>query len=73
MKHLSILVPDQQTNMSTIACIIGAYQVFSEANNYLARKGERAIIEFELVGAIKNDFLSNNLLSIRHQVANKRN
>lgn len=69
MKHLSILVPDQQTNMSTIACIIGAYQVFSEANNYLERKGERAIFEFELVGAIKNGFLSNNLLSIRHQVA----
>src|SRR4051812_3366713 len=69
MKHLSILVPDEQTNMSTIACIIGAYQVFSEANNYLARKGETAIFKIELVGATKNDFLNNNLLSIKHQFA----
>ncbi|MGB4776617.1 MAG: helix-turn-helix domain-containing protein [Daejeonella sp.] len=69
MKHLSILVPDEQTNMSTIACIIGAYQVFSEANNYLARKNEKAIFKIELVGATKNDFLTNNLLSIKHQVA----
>jgi transcriptional regulator GlxA family with amidase domain len=66
MKHVSILVPDEQTNMSTIACIVGAYQVFSEANNYLTRKGEKAIFHIALVGATKNDFLSNNLLSIKH-------
>lgn len=69
MKHLSILVPDEQTNMSTVACIIGAYQIFSEANNYLAGKNEKAIFKIELVGATKYDFLNNNLLSIKHQVA----
>lgn len=69
MKHLSILVPDEQTNMSTIACIVGAYQIFSEANNYFARKNENAIFKIKLVGATKNDFLNNDLLSIKHQVA----
>lgn len=69
MKHLSILVPDEQTNMSTIACIVGAYQIFNEANNYLARKNENAIFKIKLVGATKNDFLNNDLLSIKHQVA----
>lgn len=68
MKHLSILVPDEQTNMSTIACIVGAYQVFNEANNYLARKNERAVFKIELVGATKTDFLNNNFLSIKHHV-----
>jgi transcriptional regulator GlxA family with amidase domain len=67
MKHLSILVPDEQTTMSTIACIVGAYQVFSEANNYMVRKGQQALYKIELVGASKNDFLTNNLLSIKHQ------
>ena len=69
MKHLSILVPDEQTNMSTVACIVGAYQIFSEANKYLARKNEKEIFKIELVGATKNDFLTNDLLSIKHQVA----
>lgn len=69
MKHLSILVPDEQTNMSTIACIVGAYQVFSEANNYLLGKGEKAIYHIDLVGANKTDFLNNNLLSVKHQSA----
>jgi len=69
MKHLSILVPDEQTNMSTIACVVGAYQVFSEANNYLARKGEKAIYYIALVGATKSNFLNNNLFTIKHQFA----
>lgn len=67
MKHLSILVPDEQANMSTIACIVGTIQVFSEANNYFARKEEKVIFKMELVGATKNDFLDNNLLSVKHQ------
>jgi transcriptional regulator GlxA family with amidase domain len=68
MKHLTILVPDEQTNMSTVACIVGAYQVFSEANNYLLGKNEKAIFKIELVGATKNDFLNSHFLSIKHQV-----
>ena len=67
MKHLSILVPDEQTNMSTIACIIGAYQVFTEANNFSVRTGKKAVFKIELVGATTNNFLENNLLSIKHQ------
>jgi transcriptional regulator GlxA family with amidase domain len=69
VKHLSILVFDEQTNMSTIACIVGAYQIFSEANNFLTKNGQRAIFKIELVGATKTDFLNNNLFSIKHQVA----
>ena len=69
MKHLSILVPDEQSNMSTVACIVGAFQVFNEANNYLEKKGERPIFKIELVGATKSNFLNDNLLSIKHQVA----
>jgi hypothetical protein len=69
MKHLSILVPDEQTNMSTIACIVGAYQIFSEANNYLSGRNEKAIFKIELVGAAKNGFLNSDLLSVKHQVA----
>lgn len=66
MKHLSILVPDEQTTMSTIACIVGAYQVFTESNNFFTRKNEKAIFKIEFVGAAKNDFLTNNLISIKH-------
>ena len=69
MKHLSILVPDDQTTMSTIACIIGSYQVFTEANNYRVRKGEAARFTVALVGATSQDYLNNTILSIKHHAA----
>ncbi|MFT3701772.1 MAG: helix-turn-helix domain-containing protein [Agriterribacter sp.] len=65
MKHLSILVPDEQTTMSTVACIVGSFQVFTEANKFLEKKGQRPIFKIVLLGASKNKFLSNEFLSIK--------
>lgn len=67
MKHLSILVPSEQTNMSTIACIVGTYQIFTEANNFKIKQGEQAVFEIALVGATSNNFLNELFLSIKHQ------
>lgn len=67
MKLLSILVPDEQTNMSTIACIVGTLQVFNEANNFRVRNGGKALFEIALVGASKTNFLENNFMSFKHQ------
>jgi transcriptional regulator GlxA family with amidase domain len=69
MKHLSIIVPDEQTTMSTIACVVGAYQVFNEANTYMEKKEKTAIFKMELVGAIKKDFLNNGILTVHHHLA----
>lgn len=69
MKHLSILVPDEQSNMSTIACIVGTYQLFSQANNFLVKNGGKALFEIALVGATKTNFLDTPFFSIKHQVS----
>ena len=59
MKHVSILIPDDQTNMSTIACIVGSLQVFEAANAYfeaaaiLVRKGQRNRAR-SLIGLLRN-------------------
>lgn len=69
MKHLSVLVPDAQSNMSTIACIVGTFQVFNEANNFRVANGDQAIFEIALVGATKSSFLKNDILSVKHQLS----
>lgn len=69
MKHLSILVPDQQTTMSTIACIVGAYQVFNEANTYIEMSNKKPVFKVELVGAKKTDLLNNGILTIKHHIS----
>lgn len=67
MKQLAILVPNEQTNLSTIACIIGSIQVFTEANSYLINQGFKPLFEITLVGAHKSDFLQNSQLWVHPQ------
>ncbi len=69
MKHLSILVPDEQTNMSTIACIVGSLQLFSEANRFRTSQGQPALFDIALVGATADHFLQTQVLSVKHQFA----
>ena len=50
MKHLSLIVPDRQSNLSTIACLVGAYEIFTTANNFWQEKGNAPRFQVELVG-----------------------
>jgi transcriptional regulator GlxA family with amidase domain len=65
MKHLSILVPVEQTTMSTVACIVGGFQVFTEANQFLERRGEKPVFKIVLAGASKNSSLTNGFFTIK--------
>lgn len=69
MKHLSIVVPDEQVSMSTIACIIGSYQVFTTANDFLIKSNLPPLYKIELIGASKTDFLDKDFLQIRQQAS----
>ncbi|HRH03011.1 MAG TPA: helix-turn-helix domain-containing protein [Bacteroidia bacterium] len=69
MKHLSILVPDEQTTISTSACIIGSFHIFTEANRLMERKSGKPIFKISLVGATKSQFLQDGFLTIKHDIA----
>lgn len=47
MKHLTILVPDGENNLSSI---VGAYKIFSRANAYWKEHHEKELFRIELAG-----------------------
>ena len=47
MKHLTILVPEGENNLSSI---VGAYKIFSRANAYRVEKGGSQLFRIELAG-----------------------
>lgn len=53
MKHITILVPDSQVNMGTIATIIGAVEIFSEANSFWKRNGKEMPYTIQTAGVSK--------------------
>lgn len=67
MKHLTILVPDVQTGPNTLSCIIGAYHIFTEANNYCIRQNKNPVFVIELAGVSEQSNFVNGLLSVMPQ------
>lgn len=47
MKHLTIIVPDGENNLSSI---VGAYKIFSRANEYWKKSGREELFRIELAG-----------------------
>lgn len=68
MKHISILVPDGQSTLSSIACIVGSYEIFMRANDYRKRSGKKELFKIELAGVTKKSDFDNGLLTVKPQV-----
>ena len=61
MKHLTILVPDGQNNLSSI---VGTYKIFTRANEYWKKTGRRELFKIELAGISKNVEFYNGLFTV---------
>lgn len=68
MKRMTILVPNAQTGPNTVSCIVGAYHVFNEANNYHQKKTGKARFKIEMAGISNQTAFMQGLLSVTPQV-----
>jgi len=62
MKHLTILVPDGQNNLSSIA---GAYKIFTRANAYWKETGRKELFKIELAGISKKVEFYEGLFTVK--------
>lgn len=65
MKHLTIVVPVGQSNLSTIACIVGTYEIFTVANKYRKAVGKEELFKIELAGISKKAEVYDGLFSVQ--------
>jgi transcriptional regulator GlxA family with amidase domain len=69
MKHITILVPDGQVNMGTIATIVGALEIFTEANSYWKRSGHEPRYTIQTAGVSKKVDFSKGMISLQPEAA----
>jgi len=67
MKHLTILVPDGQSSFSTIACIVGTYEIFTRANEYWKKAGKNELFHVSTAGVSKKTEYNNGLVTIKSE------
>jgi transcriptional regulator GlxA family with amidase domain len=62
MKHLTIIVPDGENNLSSI---VGAYKIFSRANEYWKGTGRKELFKIELAGISKKVDFYGGLFTVK--------
>lgn len=62
MKHLTILVPNGQNNLSSI---VGSYKIFTRANEYWKKANGRELFKIELAGISKKVDFYDGLFSVK--------
>ncbi len=62
MKHLTIIVPDGQNNLSSI---VGAYKIFTRANDYWKQTGRRELFTIQLAGISKKVEFYDGLFTVK--------
>jgi transcriptional regulator GlxA family with amidase domain len=67
MKQLTIIVPDGQSTLSTISCVVGTYDLFSTANSYWKGIGKRELFKIELAGISKKTEFCDGLVTMKPQ------
>ena len=69
MKHLTILVPDGQSNLSTVACITGAAEMFIEADKFWEKSGRDPLFKVELAGVAEKSEIHDGFVTLRPTAA----
>src|SRR6478609_4625258 len=64
MKHLTIIVPDGENNLSSI---VGAYKIFTRANAYWKESGKQQLFKIELAGISTKVEFYDGLFSVNPQ------
>ncbi len=63
MKHLTIVVPNGQGN--NLSSIVGAYKIFSRANEYWKQNGNRQLFNIQLAGISKKVEFYDGLFAVK--------
>ncbi len=62
MKHLTIIVPDGDNNVSSIT---GTYEIFKKANEYWIQRGNRELFTIQLAGISKKVEYNEGLFTVK--------
>jgi transcriptional regulator GlxA family with amidase domain len=65
MKHLTIIVPEGENNISSIA---GAYKIFTRANDYWIRLYDKALFKVQLAGLSERVEFHGGLFTVQPEV-----
>ena len=68
MKHITLLYPEGQCNLGTIACIVGTVEIFSRANAYWIQEGNKQKYQLAVASTRQKKEYINDLVALKTDV-----
>lgn len=68
MKHITLLYPEAQCNLSTIACIVGMVEIFAKANDYWMQRGNAPHYQLVVAGTSPKKEYIQGLVALKTEV-----
>lgn len=65
MKHITLLYPEGQCNLSTVACIVGTMEILSRAETFWMQQGNKQKYRLTIACAGPKNELINNFVSLK--------
>jgi transcriptional regulator GlxA family with amidase domain len=65
MKHITLLYPEGQCNLSTVACIVGTVEIFTRANAYWIQSGNKQKYELLVASTTPKREYIHNLVALK--------
>ena len=65
MKHITILYPEEQCALNTVACIVGIMEVFSRADDYWKKQGNKQRCKLVVAGTSAREEFVRGLVAIK--------
>jgi transcriptional regulator GlxA family with amidase domain len=65
MKQITILYPEEQCTLSTVSCILGTVEVFTKANDYWKKQGNKQKYQLTIAGTSAKEEYVSGLVAIK--------
>src|ERR1700744_6308594 len=65
MKHITLLYPEGQCNLSTISCIVGTIEIFTRAGGYWMRQGNKQKYKISIAATAQKEAYIDGLVSLK--------
>jgi transcriptional regulator GlxA family with amidase domain len=68
MKHITLLYPEGQCNLSTVACIVGTVEIFAKANDYWKQQGNKQKYQLVVAGTSPRKEYIKDLVALKTDI-----
>ena len=68
MKRITLVIPEGYSNLTTMACLVGSYEILSIANDIWQARGNKQLFTVSIAGVSANQEITNGMFAVKPDI-----